>query len=106
MFLVIKMRKKHPIYMSKKCCKDKQPDLLLVGVKYKKHYALIKDFNTFMYDHTLHIGKNVFAVIFNSIKVWVCFEQNIEKKKHTHTHRHTCTVLIRIFITLVNQLFL
>ena len=29
-------------------------NLLLIAVKRKRHYALIKDFNTFKYDHTLH----------------------------------------------------
>ena len=29
----------------------------------KKHYVLIKDFNTFMYDNTLHSGKNIFIII-------------------------------------------
>ena len=35
----------------------------MIGEKRKRHYVLIKDFNTFMYDHTLHRGKNIFAVI-------------------------------------------
>ena len=39
-------------------------DLLLMEEKNKKHYVLIiKDFNTFMYDHTLHLGKNTFVDI-------------------------------------------
>ena len=29
-------------------------DLLLIGEECKKHYVLIQDFNTSMYDHTLH----------------------------------------------------
>ena len=49
-------KKKHPIYMSKKCYNDKHLDLLLIGEKDTKHYFLITDFNTFMYDHTLHRG--------------------------------------------------
>ena len=28
--------------------------------KGKRHYVLIKDFNTFMYDHTLHHGRKHF----------------------------------------------
>ena len=36
-------------------------DLLLIGEEGKKHYALIKDFNTFMYDHTLHRGRKHFC---------------------------------------------
>ena len=43
-FLAMKIKKKHSIYVSKQCCEE------------KKHYVLIKDFNTFMYDHSLHRG--------------------------------------------------
>ena len=32
----------------------KHADLLMIGQGEKKHYDLIKDFNTFMYDHILH----------------------------------------------------
>ena len=32
----------------------KHADLLMIGEGEKKHYDLIKDFNTFMYDHILH----------------------------------------------------
>ena len=52
---------KYPIYVSKKCCEDKHVDLLLIGEGEKKHYVLIKDFNTFMYDHTLHCGRKHFC---------------------------------------------
>ena len=45
---------KYPIYVSKNCCQDKHVDLLLTGKGEKNHYVLIKDFNVFMYDHTLH----------------------------------------------------
>ena len=50
--------KKYPICISKKCCEDKYVDLLLIGEK--KYYVLIKDFNTFMYDH---VEGNIFVVI-------------------------------------------
>ena len=53
----MKKRKKNPIYVSKKCCEEKTVDLLLIGKEGKKHYLLTKDFNTFIYDHTLHCGK-------------------------------------------------
>ena len=33
-------------------------DLLLTEEKNKRHYLLIKDFNTFMYDYALHHGKH------------------------------------------------
>ena len=49
--------------MSKKCCEDKHVDLLLIGEEGKRHIVLIKDFNTFMYYHTLHREKNIFVVI-------------------------------------------
>ena len=52
---------KHPIYVSKKCCEEKHVDLLLIGEDGKKHYILIKDFNIFMYDHSLHCGRKHFC---------------------------------------------
>ena len=51
---------KYQIYLSKKCCEDKNVDLLFTGEEEKKHYALIKDFNTLMYDHTLPRGRKYF----------------------------------------------
>ena len=33
----------------------------MIGEEGKRHYVLIKDFNTFMYDHTLHCGKKNFC---------------------------------------------
>ena len=54
-------KEKHPIYLSKKCCEDKHIDLLLIGEGEKKHYVLIKNFNTFMYDHTLHSRRKHFC---------------------------------------------
>ena len=56
-------KEKHPIYVLKKMLWRKTFDLLLIGEEGRKHYVLIKDFNTFMYDHTLHCGRNIFAVI-------------------------------------------
>ena len=49
---------KHQIYVSKKCCEEKHVDLLLIGQKGKRDYTLIKDFNTFMYDHTFRGRKH------------------------------------------------
>ena len=54
-------KEKHPIYVSKKCCEERHADLLLIGKEYKRNYALIKDFNTFMYDQTLHCGRKYFC---------------------------------------------
>ena len=56
-------KEKHPIYVSKKYCEENHVDLLLIGEEGKRHYALIKNFNTFMYDHTLHREKNIFVDI-------------------------------------------
>ena len=55
-------KEKHPIYVSNKRCEEKHADLLLIGEEDKRHYVLIKDFITFIYDHTLH-GKKIFLVI-------------------------------------------
>ena len=52
---------KDPVYVSKKCCEDNHVDLLLIGKGEKKHYVLIKYFNTFMYDHILHRGRKHFC---------------------------------------------
>ena len=53
-------KEKYPIYVSKKCCEEKDFDLLLIGEEEKIHYVLI-NFNTFMYDHTLHRGRKHFC---------------------------------------------
>ena len=39
---------------------QKHVHLLQIGEGEKKHYAFIKDFNTFMYDHKLHRGRKHF----------------------------------------------
>ena len=39
----------------------KHLDLLLIEKKGKEHYVLIKNFNTFMYNHTFHHGKKTFC---------------------------------------------
>ena len=54
-------KEKHPIYVSKKCCEEKHIDLLLIGEEGKRYYVRIKDFNTFMYDHTLNCGRKKFC---------------------------------------------
>ena len=52
-------KENHPTYASNKCSEEKHVDLLLK--EGKKNYVLIKDFNTFMYDHTLHGGRKHFC---------------------------------------------
>ena len=45
----------------KNAVKKNNVDLFLIGEERKRHYLLIKDFNTFMYDHTLHGGRKHFC---------------------------------------------
>ena len=40
---------------------EKHVDLLLIGEEGKRDYVLIKDFNTFRYDHSLHCGRKHFC---------------------------------------------
>ena len=47
--------------MSKKCSEDKQVDWLLIAEGEKREYAIIKDFITFMYDHTLRPRRKNFC---------------------------------------------
>ena len=47
--------------VSRKCCEENHVDLLLIGEEGKTHYNIIKDFNTFTYDHTLHHGRKHFC---------------------------------------------
>ena len=51
---------KYPIYVSKKCCEDKHVNLLLIG-EGEKIQILNKDFNPFMYGHTLHRRRKHFC---------------------------------------------
>ena len=53
--------KKNIQFMYQKNVVKKNVDLLLIGEEGKRHYVLIKDSNTFMYDHTLHHGKKHFC---------------------------------------------
>ena len=45
----------------KDAVKKEHVNLLLIGEEGKRHYVLIKDFNTSMYDHTLHCGRKCFC---------------------------------------------
>ena len=47
--------------MYKKCCEENHVDLLFIGEEGKKPYVLIKNFNTFVYDHILHHVKKHFC---------------------------------------------
>ena len=50
-----------PIHISKETFKD-QMNLLLITEDEKKHYVLIKDFNSFMYNQTKHKNKKHFCM--------------------------------------------
>ena len=50
-------KEKHPIYVSKKYYEGKHFDLILIGEGGKGNYVSIKDFDSFMYDNTLHRGR-------------------------------------------------
>ena len=50
-----------PIHISKETFED-QMNLLLITEDEKKHYVLIKDFNTFMYNQTKHKNKKHFCM--------------------------------------------
>ena len=50
-----------PIHISKEVFKD-QMNLLLITKDEKKHYVLIKDFNSFMYNQTKHKNKKHFCM--------------------------------------------
>ena len=52
---------KYPINASKRYYEGKHLDLLLIVEGEKKGYLLIEDFNTFMYDHTLHRERKRFC---------------------------------------------
>ena len=69
----------YPIYILRKCCEEKRVDLLLIG-EGKRHYVLIKDFNTFKYNHTLHQEKSIFAIILYKLLLQkVCFKLLLQK---------------------------
>ena len=58
---VYKNNEEYAIYVPKQCREEKVVDLVLIGEKGKMHYVLIKDFNTFMYDHLLYSGRKHFC---------------------------------------------
>ena len=59
--LSYKNKEKCPVYLSEKNCEEKHVDLLLIEEEGKNHYLLIIDFNTIMYNHTLHLGRKHFC---------------------------------------------
>ena len=55
------MKTRKNIQSVSKKCEEKYVDLLLIEDEGIKHYVLIQDFNTFMYDYTLHCGRKHFC---------------------------------------------
>ena len=55
---------KHPKYVLKIFFK-RHVYLLMIGEEDKLHYVLIKDFNTFVYDHVLRRGRKHFCPDFS-----------------------------------------
>ena len=67
-----------PIHIYKKKFED-QMNLLLITEGEKKHYVLIKDFNTFMYNQTKHKNKKHFCMY-----CLQCFSSERILVKHTN----------------------
>ena len=59
-------KKKYSIYVSKKYCDEKHVDLLLIREEGQNYLVTIKDFNTFIYDHTLNSRKHLWPLLFTS----------------------------------------
>ena len=57
----MKLRKKTNLCV--KTCFEAKHDLFWTSEGEKKHYVLVKDFNTFMYDDTLHHARKHFLLI-------------------------------------------
>ena len=54
-------QEKHATHVPKKCYEEKLVDVLLIGKKGKRHYVLIKNVNTSMYDHILQCERKHFC---------------------------------------------
>ena len=54
-------KEKYTICVLKKCCEENYVDLLLIRQKSNTHYFLLKYFNIFMYNYTLHRGTKHFS---------------------------------------------
>ena len=62
----------------KKYCRKKHVDSWLIWEEVQRHWALIKDFNTFMYDHTLNSGRKHFCNYY----FWAFSKQEILKSQN------------------------
>ena len=70
-FLAMKSKEKHSVYVPKKCSEEKHLHLLLIGEEETRHYVLIKgnNVNTFLCYHTLHHKEKTFTVIIYKLLV-------------------------------------
>ena len=76
--LVMKKGQPFPIHLSKEKFED-QMNLLLITEDEKRHYVLIKYFNTFMYNQTKHKNKKHFCMY-----CLQCFSSESISVKHTN----------------------
>ena len=56
------------MHLSKKCC-EKSCRIIIYRERNQKAHVLIKDYNTFMFDHTLHWLIKRFAIIVYKLSV-------------------------------------
>ena len=62
--LLMKIRENIQSYVSKNAVKKNTLNYYhLKREKGKSHYVVIRDLNIFMYDHTIHRGKNIFIIV-------------------------------------------
>ena len=66
-------KEKHPIYVSQKLCEEKHVEISLIREEGRRHCVLIKDFTTFIYDHSLHHEKK-------TIFVAIVYKLSVQKK--------------------------
>ena len=67
--------------MYKKCCEENHVDLLFIGEEGKKPYVLIKNFNTFLYEHFCYYCLQPFSTE-EILKLHIkdCFKTNGKKR--------------------------
>ena len=61
MFFGYENKEKHPVDVSKKCCEEKNVDLLLMREEGNRNYVFIEYFNTFMHYHKLYRRRKHFC---------------------------------------------
>ena len=88
-----KNQEEYSIYVSEKTLK-RNVNLLLIGERSKRYYVLIKDFNTFMYDHTLHHGRKHFCCYYLQASITV----KIQKSQVNN-----CLIIINKLLTFLKK---